>query len=129
MTNSSFTSVKSALLKALAARRIATVEITYDGEGDSGQIQDIVAVGVGTSRVPLDRPVTMALLEAKEPTRYQSLSEAIDDFAWTVLQEYHGGFENNDGGYGTIVIDVAKGIVTLDHNDRYTDVVNSTTEV
>jgi hypothetical protein len=125
MTNSSFTSAKSALLKALAARRIATVEITYDGEGDSGQIQDIVAVDIGNARVPLDRQVTTALSDGKEPT----LSEAIDDFAWTVLQEYHGGFENNDGGYGTIAIDVAKGIVTLDHNDRYTDVVNSTTEV
>jgi hypothetical protein len=129
MTNSNFALPKRNLLKALAARRIATVEINYDGEGDSGQIQDIVAVDAGNAHVPLDRPVTMALSEGNEPTRYQSLSEAIDDFAWTVLQEYHGGFENDSGGCGTIVIDVAKGIVTLDHNDRYTDVINTTTEV
>jgi hypothetical protein len=129
MTNFDFASTKRVLLKALAARRIATVEITYDGEGDSGQIQDTAAFDAGNARVPLDRPVTMALLKGKEPTRYQTLSEAIDDFVWTVLQEYHGGFENNDGGFGIIVIDVAEGTVTLDHNDRCIDLINTMTEV
>ena len=37
------------------------------------------------------------------------LQEALDDFAWAVLDAYHDGFENNDGGFGTIVIDVAEG--------------------
>jgi hypothetical protein len=56
MTSSNFTLPKRNLLKALAARRIAIVEINYDGEGDSGQIEDIVAVDAGNARVPLDRP-------------------------------------------------------------------------
>ncbi len=129
MTDFSPTLAKRALLEALAAQRIATVEITYDGESDSGQIEDIVAVDVGNVPVPLDLPVNISLPESAEPTRHQSLSEAIELFSWRVLQEYHGGFENDDGGFGKIVIDVAECTVTLDHNDRYTDFINTMTEV
>jgi hypothetical protein len=129
MTDFSPTLAKRALLEALAAQRIATVGITYDGESDSGQIEDIVALDAGNVPVPLDLPVNISLPESAEPTRHQSLSEAIEHFAWRVLQEYHGGFENDDGGFGQIVIDVAEGTVTLDHNDRYTDFISTMTEV
>ena len=42
---------------------------------------------------------------------------------------FHDGFEINDGGYGTIRIDVAKRTVILDHDDRVIETVNTRTEV
>ena len=53
----------------------------------------------------------------------------MDDFAWTILAEYHCGFENNDGGFGTITVNAAEATVTLDHNDRVVESVNTTSEV
>jgi hypothetical protein len=35
-----------------------------------------------------------------------------------VLAAYHGSFENGDGGYGAVVIDVDQGKVRVEHNWR-----------
>jgi len=128
MTSSTFPKAKRVLLKALSAHQIASVAITYDGEGDSGQIQDISAVNSKNEPVSLNRPVKLAMYEGRPPTHYCCLREAIDDFAWIMLVEYHGGFENDDGGFGRIIVNVGKRSITLDHKDRVTDVVNTTTE-
>jgi hypothetical protein len=32
------------------------------------------------------------------------------------------GWENNDGAFGTFVFDVADRTITLEHNERYTEV-------
>jgi hypothetical protein len=118
---------KAALLAALKKTRAASVTIVYDGEGDSGQIGDIAAKSAAGRAVKLSGTVSLDLDgQLKE---YASLEEAIEPFAWDVLYAYHGGFENNEGGYGTITIDVAKGTVTIDHNDRIIDVFNTMTEV
>jgi hypothetical protein len=124
-----FTHAKSAMLGALRTQGIATVEIDYDGEGDSGQMGDIYAYDAERQSLPINKPVNIAFAPDEEPRHYDSLSEALDDFAWRLLQDRHGGFENNDGGYGTIVIDVPNCSVVIDHNDRFTDAFNTRTEV
>src|SRR4051794_40786293 len=98
-----FAKAKRAVLKALRARGIATVEIEYDGEGDSGQIESIAARDVKGWPVRLNQPLSLALREGEETTRYGSFTEALDDFAWSVLEENHSGFQDNDGGFGTVV--------------------------
>jgi hypothetical protein len=124
-----FAKTKHKLLRALRARGIAAVKIEYDGYGDQGQIESIVALNASDRRVPLNRPTRLVLREGNPPTLYPSLEEAIDDFGWMILQHFHGGFEDNDGGFGTITIDVPRGTVSLDHDDRFTDTVNSRTEL
>lgn len=121
--------VKALLCEALKARGITTVSIEYDGEGDSGQVNDIQAFDGKQQPVSLDQPVTLAIHKPEEPTAYATLREALDDFAWTILGIYHDGFWNNDGGFGNIAIDTSKARVTIDHNDRITDVDNTVTEV
>jgi len=113
--------LKAALLKALATAGVARVDIDYDGEGDSGQLTAIDASAADGSHVPLDTPC--------QQVEGRTLRTLIDDFAWDVLGHYHDGFENNDGGCGSISIDVAKQSVILDHNDRVSEFVNTTTEV
>jgi rhodanese-related sulfurtransferase len=129
MTSTPIAKVNQTVLAALRSKNIARVEIDYDGEGDTGQIADIWAVDAADHPVSLDRPITVALDPDKPAIACDSLHEALDAFAWLLLAEYHNGYENNDGGFGTIVIDVAKNSTTIDHNDRITDVVNTTTEV
>ena len=120
---------KRAILRALAARGIASVTIEYDGEGDSGQIDGILAYDSKEQPVAIDRPVRLALYRSKGTSDYASLREALDDFAWLLLGHFHDGFVNNEGGFGTIRIDVAKRSVFLDHDDRVIETVNTRTEV
>jgi len=118
---------KAALVAALKASRVATVTIAYDGEGDSGQVNDIAATNARGKPVQLRGSVVLELDGV--PCCYNCLSEAIDAFTWEVLALYHDGFVNNEGGYGTLTIDVRKSKVTLDHNDRIIEVSNTLTEV
>jgi hypothetical protein len=120
-------SAKAALLDALRHTRAAVVEITYDGEGDEGQIGDIRAISASNRPVKLSGSVVLDLDQA--PHTYESLDGALDAFAWELLRSYHDGFENNGGGYGTIDIDVRKGKISIDHNDRIIEVSNTLTEV
>lgn len=117
---------KHALIARLKPLGIARVEIAYDGEGDSGQIEDISAYDEkGKDRSKrLQQSVTTD--DGKRPSL---LSEIVDDFAWTVLQHFHDGYENNDGGFGTITLDVAEEKVIIEHSDRIMETVDSTDEV
>jgi hypothetical protein len=123
-----FAKAKRAVRRALRARGIALVEIPYDGEGDNGQIGYLCAFSAKDRQVDIDQPVRLALRDGEKPTRYASLRDALEDFAWLVLDHYHGGFENNDGGYGDITICTARRAVVISHNDRVMEAVNTTTE-
>jgi hypothetical protein len=118
---------KKALLAALKRSRARRVTIDYDGEGDSGQIGEVAAESATGRPVDLVRKITLNL--RGEPYQYATLQEALEDFAWVVLAVYHSGFENNEGGFGTLSFDVRKGTVTLEHNDRIIEVSTSLTEV
>lgn len=105
--------LKDALLEELSRHGIAIVIVHYDGEGDSGQTEDIEAFNSTSDTMDLAGP----------------LRRKINDFTWGVLDIYHDGFVNNDGGYGELTIDVAARSVRLDHNDRVIEALSTTTEV
>jgi hypothetical protein len=91
----------------------AGARAAYDGEGDSGQIHEIRASNAITDLADLPHV----------------LQQQVEEFAWAVLDVYHGGYENSDGGFGQLAIDVKSRSVELDHNDRVIEAVNTTTEV
>jgi len=117
-----FVDSKQTIIAALLANDIACVTAEYDGEGDQGQVNTISAYDADNKEVPLDG-MTVTMPADDKPT---PLQEAIDDFAWAVLDAYHAGFENNDGGYGTLTISAHNDSVVLQHNDRFIDVHQST---
>jgi hypothetical protein len=112
---------KTALFDALAAASITVVVVTFDGYGDSGQIENIEAKA-GDEIVPL--PV--AIIEIARPVwgsndiDRQSLSihDAIEALAYSFLGQTHDGWENSDGAYGDFAFDVADRTITLDYNER-----------
>ena len=119
--------IKAELIKALAAIKVSRAVIEYDGCGDEGQIESVEAFRANGESVSLETPPFALTVEGGEATT--SLRDALDDYAWELLAVTHDGFEDCDGGHGTITIDVAKATVTLDHNQRFTDSVNTVTEV
>jgi len=104
--------LRTQILPALAEHRVANIEAAYSGYGDSGAIDGIQyrdEAGVRVDRTTLPAPA----IEQLENVLYEFLPS---------------GFEINDGGQGTLTLDVQTGKVTLAHQENYTDTRDSTRE-
>jgi hypothetical protein len=97
---------RAELLAQLRARGISEVTAEYEGYGDSGNVEDVI--------------VQPAEVQLPEP-----LATEVGDFAWSLAYHYHPGFENNEGGYGTLTWDLRNDSITLDHADRYVECAHS----
>ncbi|CAM4185078.1 hypothetical protein NOLU111490_11795 [Novosphingobium lubricantis] len=115
--------LKISLFDTLASQGIVRVTVNFDGCGDSGQIEDIIAFDEH-GQVELKGLVLPASdsgpdgipdTEAPEP-----IEDAIESLAYDLLESEHGGWENNDGAYGEFTFDVATRKITLEHNERFT---------
>ncbi len=116
---------KVVVFDSLNEAGITAVTVEFDGEGDSGQIESVTAcAGEATVTLPTT-PVTLhysswqneALTTAETP-----LLEAIETLCYGYLEQYQGGWENNDGAFGTFTFDVARRTIQLEFNGRFTDV-------
>lgn len=120
---------KAAFLDALAAAGITAIIVSFDGYGDSGQIENVeVRIGDDQARIPAGTiEVGEALWGEVELERSAvSISAAVESLAYDVLEQTHSSWEDNDGAYGDIVFDVAERTITLDYNERYTASENYT---
>lgn len=112
----------AALFDALAAAGITTVVVTFDGYGDSGQVESIDA---RDAEGDVSLPETMIEIGAPgdgDATQHIAMPvrEAIEELAYDLLRDTHAGWENNDGAFGDFTFDVAARTISLDHNERYT---------
>ena len=124
-----FTLNKSALLNALALAGVTRVVVSFDGYGDSGQIEN-VEVQAGDDQVAMPGAAIEfyeAIWDQAEPRRSSAgIAAVVESLAYDVLQKTHCGWENSDGAYGDVIFDVADGVITLDYNERYTASENYT---
>lgn len=124
-----FTLNKTALLNALALAGVTRIVVSFDGYGDSGQIEN-VEVQAGDDSVTMPRAaieIGDASWDQPEPKRSSvTIAEAVERLAYDVLERTHCGWENDDGAYGDVLFDVAEGVITLDYNERYTASENYT---
>ena len=115
---------RAVLFDALAKVSITTVVVSFDGCGDSGQIENIEArngdrpVDLPSDAVAIAKPEAWGSANLLDTEG--SLTDLIDDLAYDFLAQTHSGWENNDGAYGEFNFDVVAGTVTLDYNERYT---------
>ena len=114
---------KAALFEALATAGVTLVVVSFDGYGDSGQI-DNVEVTAGDTVVPMPEcaiEIAEAVCDQPEPNRTTiCIAEVIERLVYDLLTDTHCGWENNDGAYGDFTFDVAERTITLDYNERYT---------
>ena len=115
---------KTALFDALAAAGVTHVIVSFDGSGDSGQIENIeVKAGEETAALPA-HAVELARAEwsKSEPQRVTvNIREAIEQLAYDFLTTKHSGWEDNEGAYGEFLFDVAARTITLDFFERFVD--------
>jgi hypothetical protein len=119
---------KAAVFKVLSAAGITRIDVTFDGEGDSGQIQEVAAFSGETSAELLTNTVTLASTHwgADDITiREMPLPEAIEELCYGYLEQEHDGWENNDGAFGEFTFDVEERSIALEFHARYTDTLTS----
>jgi len=119
---------KNLIFAALAEAGIHRVTVEYDGSDDSGQIESIEAWNAANEKIPLPslRKVQLASENTDSPVDEIGLEAAVEQLVWDYLYDNHGGWENNDGAFGTFEFSVSDRTIALQHNERYTD-VNTTT--
>jgi hypothetical protein len=98
-------------LGTLRAAGVTTASISYDGESDDGAIDEIVF----TPEI--------------EPSSRAALEQAASTYAYSALQTYVDGWDNNEGSYGVVRIDVANDQSVLDHVRRYYEEIWLTIEL
>jgi len=120
---------KTVVFDALAAAGVTSVTITFDGEGDSGQIESITAhTGSQEAHVPVTALTVYKAewhREALTPLE-RVLPYALEELCYGYLGEKYPGWELNDGAYGEFRFEVASRTIELEFNGRVTDVVTST---
>lgn len=104
--------LRAEILPALAQHRVANIEAAYSGYGDSGAIDGTQFHDPSGQRV--DRATIPTLV-------VEQLENCIYEFL-------PSGFEINDGGQGTLTLDIQDGRITLQHQENYTESRDSTRE-
>jgi hypothetical protein len=113
---------KTTVFDVLAAAGLTVVVVTFDGYGDSGQIENIEAkAGDEVAAMPSGEvEITSAVWgEAELDRTTMTVRDAIERLAYDFLEETHDGWENSDGAYGDFTFDVADRTITLDYNERH----------
>lgn len=119
------------ILFDLLADEVESFTVSFDGSGDSGQIEDIsldekilkkkvdgVKVANGTM-YSVNGPETMW-------DNAETIRDVVEGVCYQVLTDACSGWEINDGSYGEFNFDVKNRKVSLDFNERITDVRSST---
>jgi hypothetical protein len=87
------------LCDSLQEQGITEVRVRYSGSGDSGSVEEVEI----------------------EP-EHACLPSAIEDWLCVMAEDYcPDGYENNDGGYGTLTVYPLLGLATLAHSNCYED--------
>lgn len=116
---------KAAVFDALAAANITSVIVEFDGEGDSGGIEHISAIcrDTNTEMPTISVPCHQVCSGDDAPVlTEQTLREALENLCYACLDQDNGGWENNDGAFGTFTFNVASRTIELEFNGRYSDV-------
>ena len=112
---------KAALFDALAAAGITFVVVTFDGVGDSGQIDRAEArCGDRITELPsTEVEIATPLWDSSGlDRRTLPLKEGIEELAYALLEATHDGWEINEGAFGEFTFDVGERVIRLDYNER-----------
>lgn len=98
---------KAAILARAKHHHVSRIEVTYNGEGDNGYIENINGYRrrqVSEVDDGEDAQLLIDLTVMKDPADIQepTLADLVDDFMWEVIGVEHDGFEINDGGSGCL---------------------------
>lgn len=113
---------KQAILAVLKKTDIATVLIDFEGSDDEGGINQPAAYTRDHEARSIPAcEVTWRRGKRQSETIQLPIAQALVRLAHAYLKFLHGRWKSDEGAYGEITIDVAKGKGRLDYNERFTD--------
>lgn len=112
---------KEFLLTALKATKYKFLVVTFDGSGDSGQTESaFVSNDDSALDTRFEGDVEGEVLpESLTAARYDE-EGTIEDAAWALTPD---GFENNEGGFGAVIVIAEEGKVKVNYSYRVEDSV------
>jgi hypothetical protein len=116
---------KANILEAFKLVGISEVVIEFNGSGDDGGVESVTCDG--DKQIP-DTTVNEWSVGEKHTliSNEAKLNIALGNFAYSLLEHTHAGWENDAGAFGDITIDVSAGTAKHTHNDRFEDYSTST---
>lgn len=133
---------KNAIADAIHRLGIAKIEVNFDGCGDSGQIEDmtvfneagdeieITLESIGVGKVEFVRGYQYDRNGKEIPikdVREANFADLLEEICYNLLAQRHGGWEINEGSFGTFTFDFTNQKINLTFNERVTEV--NTTEI
>ena len=129
------------LFDTLAQTKVSSIEVSFEGCGDSGQIESVDytdANGKGIDEAYLDKVIVKGSAKTsyhkwdektkklvKTEATEGNVREIIEEICYDKLGASHGGWEINEGSYGTFYFDVSTRKVRLEYNERIEEVRTS----
>lgn len=95
---------------ALVKKGVRYVAVDYSGYGDSGGIDSVAYLDEHS------KPVDVGS---------RASNQHIEEYVYTLLPQ---GFEIDEGGQGTVTIDLVKRGYTMEHGQNYRETTSSTME-
>ena len=105
----------AAPLAALGVRRIIW---SYDGYGDSGQLENCEVQSTSDTGPKSVESLQEILKTVDAETQKKLATETLENLIYEILPD---GFEINDGSYGEVTLDTDTAAIHIGHNERYTD--------
>ena len=99
-------------LKKLRDLDVTKVEISYSGGGDDGCIDDFTAYTLNNKgEETYNRDINLT-----------PFSDAFDNYIYELLSKtIEWDWVNNDGGYGTLIMNMEEESISINHNQRFTE--------
>lgn len=115
------------LLFKLKDLGIAYIQASYEGAGDSGAIEEILYID---NKKAIEEDLDFDELSADNYISDRdcgidfkidsSLDSLIEDLVYALLENVEDWY-NNDGGFGTVNINISTGEYSINNNVRYTE--------
>jgi hypothetical protein len=123
--------IRRYIFPQMLAAGFAVVEVDYDGFADEGSTEGVRGFRFDGSTIDQGDNAWLIPLETDSAQwgAHQSfegtLTGVVEDIVEWLLEVHHDGYENNDGGYGIITLDIEGGTVTIAHSQRRTETDDS----
>lgn len=125
--------LRCALVEAATAANLQWLQLDYEGFADEGSpTSPHCEPPIDLDDLRTDAPAFLPRWEPEGGVLYEAAS--MPRSVATVLDEMldlglcitgHAGFENGGGGHGQLLLEVASGVLTLDHHDHVVHSENS----
>ena len=121
---------RETLLAVFTKLNITEVIIRYEGGGDSGDVAEVTVIPeTAVPQLAVEQITHRYVVSGYSDNQYHyhvqerqlSVNDALHDFALEWVDVHHSGWENNDGGSGTVTIQVTENRFQLEHTEYYTE--------